>query len=103
MHTGSPPGDSPELANDGQAVEGRDNLPALAALRAELQAEAVAASASRLLVEQLSLGRVSLLLDLHVSQGSQHIPFAIDTHRWAPDNCAAASSSFPQLRSNARP
>jgi hypothetical protein len=55
----------------------------LTAVELELLAEATAASASRLLIEVLSLGRVSLLLDLHASQASQHIPVSIDTHRYA--------------------
>ena len=54
-----------------------------AALKLELTAEAKAASASRLLIEQLQIGRVSLLLDIHASQGSRRIPMAIDTHQSA--------------------
>ena len=57
------------------------SLPGLAALQTELYAEAVAASASRLVVQMLSIGRLSALLDLHVSEGSRHLPFAIDTCR----------------------
>lgn len=53
----------------------------MAALQVELAAEAKAAAASRLLIEQLLVARVSLLLDLHASQGSRRIPVAIDTHR----------------------
>ena len=52
-----------------------------AALEVELLAEATAASASRMLVEVLSLGRVNLLLDLHASQANHHIPVSIDTHQ----------------------
>lgn len=53
----------------------------MAALRMELATESRAASANRLLIEQLTIGRISLLLDLHASHGSRHIPVAIDTHR----------------------
>lgn len=56
-------------------------LPGFAALQAELYAEALAASASRLLVGTLSIGRVCILIDIHISEGSRHVPFAIDTHR----------------------
>lgn len=59
-------------------------MPALEGLQAELHSEAVSASASRLLVESFSLARVQLLLDLHISEGSHQIPFAVDTHRCVP-------------------
>ena len=53
----------------------------LAALQIELAAEAKAASASRLLIEEMQVARVSLLLDLHASQGKHRVPLAIDTNR----------------------
>ena len=53
----------------------------LAALQVELAAEAKAASASRLLVERMQVARVTLLLDLHASQGQHRVPLSIDTNR----------------------
>ena len=50
------------------------------ALEDELLTEAVAASASRLQLEELSIGKASILLDLHISEGSKLTPFALDTH-----------------------
>ena len=58
-------------------------LEMMSALQFELVAEAKAAAASRLLIEQLQIGRVSLLLDLHASKASNRIPFSIDTNRSA--------------------
>ncbi|KAK9829132.1 hypothetical protein WJX72_004063 [[Myrmecia] bisecta] len=56
-------------------------LDAAALLDSELFSEATAASASRLLVENLHIGRIHVLFDIHVSDGSAHIPIALDTHR----------------------
>lgn len=55
-------------------------LEVLQLLEDELFAEALAASASRLTVRQLTLGKISILLDLHISESSRFAPFAIDTH-----------------------
>lgn len=54
----------------------------LAALQIELAAEAKAASASRLLVEHLQVARITLLLDIHASQGKHRVPLSIDTNRY---------------------
>lgn len=56
-------------------------MQALAGLQIELAAEAKAATASRLLVEHLEVARVTLLLDLHASQGKHRVPLSIDTNR----------------------
>lgn len=69
------------MGRQGAALREEGLGPVMAALQAELCGEATAAAASRLLVESLAIGRVSLLLDLHVFEGSQHIPVTIDTHR----------------------
>ena len=53
----------------------------LAALQVELAAEAKAASASRLLVGHMQVARVTILLDLHASQGKHGVPLSIDTNR----------------------
>ena len=54
----------------------------LAALQIELAAEAKAVSASRLLVEHLQVARITLLLDIHASQGKHRVPLSIDTNRY---------------------
>ena len=46
----------------------------------ELLREALATSASRLNVRGFALGEISILLDLHISEGSRFAPFAIVTH-----------------------
>ena len=64
-----------------QAFDASESLFSLSkALEDELFVEAVAASASRLQVEELSIGKASILLDLHISEGSKLTPFALDTH-----------------------
>lgn len=55
-------------------------LDALQASELELYEEALKASANRLYVGRLTLGRISLLLDLHISEGSRFTPLALDTH-----------------------
>lgn len=49
-------------------------------LESQLYAEARAASASRLFVGELCLGRISILLDLHISEAGRLAPIALDTH-----------------------
>lgn len=77
-------GDAGAPLHDGMAHnQNDDNIgQALSALKIELVAEAKAAAASRLLIEQLQIARISLLLDLHASKATNHIPFSIDTNRY---------------------
>jgi hypothetical protein len=47
----------------------------------ELAAEAAQEAAPRLLVERLQIGRMCLLVDVHVAGNGPLIPIALDTHR----------------------
>jgi len=47
----------------------------------ELEREAQIAAAPRLLIEELNIGVLHFLMDIHVAGTSQRIPYPIDTHR----------------------
>lgn len=47
----------------------------------ELKREAQIAAAPRLLIEELDIGALHFLVDIHVAGTSQRIPYPIDTHR----------------------
>jgi hypothetical protein len=64
---------------------------AMAAAAAALAAEAAEAAAERLWVEELAIGALHLLLDVHVSGASAALPLPLDTSR-----CAARARSRPQ-------
>ena len=55
-----------------------------AQLSAELLAQAITVAAPSLLVNSLSIARVELLFDIHVTNAGPTIPIALDTHRSAP-------------------
>ena len=74
----------------GQA-QGQGQIPPAGQLEAELLAEALGASASRLLVRHTHISRVQLLVDLHITRGAM----ALDTHRSGGQRLPSASSRAP--------
>ena len=74
----------------GQA-QGQGQMPAAGQLEAELLAEALGASASRLLIRHTHISRVQLLVDLHITRGAM----ALDTHRSGRQTLPSASSRAP--------
>ena len=105
-HEALTPGDCP-LASTGSSASpgtqrqgrlGNVSAPAPAAdmspagqLQAELLAEALGASASRLLIRHAHISRVQLLVDLHITRGAM----ALDTHRSGRQRLPSASSRAP--------
>lgn len=72
----------------GQAL---GQIPPAGQLQAELLAEALGASASRLLVRHAHISRFQLLLDLHITRGAM----ALDTHRSGRQRLPSASGRAP--------
>ena len=71
---------------------GRGQMPAAGQLEAgQLLAEALGASASRLLIRHTHISRVQLLVDLHITRGAM----ALDTHRSGRQTLPLASSRAP--------
>lgn len=50
-------------------------------MSAELLAQAITVAAPRLLVHNLSIARLKLLFDIHVTNAGPTVPIALDTHR----------------------
>ncbi|KAL3150505.1 hypothetical protein ABBQ32_000323 [Trebouxia sp. C0010 RCD-2024] len=61
-------------------------------MSAELLAQSISAAAPRLLLQNFSMAKVKLLIDLHVTDAGPNIPFGLDTHR-APLTIAGVGSS----------
>ena len=70
------------------AGQGQGQVNPAGQLQAELLAEALGASASRLLVRHVHISRVQLLVDLHITRGAM----ALDTHRSGRQRVPSASS-----------
>ena len=73
----SPGGPEDASAPAPAAGQAQGHITPAGQLQAELLAEALGASASRLLVRHAHISRVQLLVDLHITRGA----IALDTHR----------------------